>query len=126
MAINAGDLREFTIKGRNLEIKATSDITSKIGGKKVADDDANVTNQGTMIIVKTNTLWKISIDVALTDGVVEFLEELVEGGEETIIATFADGSSRSGTGIPVGDIEPNFQSGTIPVVFMGSGKFELI
>jgi hypothetical protein len=122
----AGDLKEFTIKGRNLEIKATSDIPVNLGGKKVADDDSNVTNQGTMLIVKTNKLWKISVDVALTDGVVEFLEELVEGSEETIIATFADGSSRSGTGIPVGDIEPNFQSGIVPVVFMGSGKFELI
>lgn len=126
MAIIAGDLREFTIKGRNLEIKGTSDIPVKTGGKKVADDDANVTNQGTMIIVKTNTLWKISVDVAITDGVVEFLRELVDGGEETIIATFADGSSRSGTGIPVGDIEPNFQSGIIPVVFMGSGDFKPI
>jgi hypothetical protein len=122
----AGDLKEFTIKGRNLEIKATSDITAKTGGLKVGDDDANVTNQGTMIIAKNRTLWKISVDVALTDGTLDFLRELVEGGEETIIATFADGSSRSGTGIPVGDIEPNFQSGIVPVVFMGSGDFKLI
>jgi len=126
MSIIAGDLREFTIKGRTLEIKSASDINIKPGGKKVADDDANKTNQGSMIIIKTNVLWKIALEVANSDDTFDFLYQLVEGGEEPIIATMADGTSRSGKGIPVGDIELNEQSGTIQVTFMGSGNFEKI
>lgn len=132
MGIRAGALRELSIDHpefgqRVFEPKVGEDHNTQIGGFKVNDDDGNFTSGGQMIIQSDAYPWSINPTIGANDGDHKFLQDCQSSGVEgQWNAVYANAETRTGQGIPVGDIELNQNAGTIGFTVKGSGEFETI
>ena len=130
--IIAGDIKEIAIDhpslgGIVLEHKTSDDFTLRKGGYQNTDDESSITAVGTKIFVKNYKEWMLETTIGATEGAHDFLQQLHESSEEAIVTvTFQNGEVRSGTGLPVGEIDQNDQAGTMPLKMVGSGTFDRI
>ncbi len=130
--INAGDLQQLSCEhvelgGRVFEPKSGEDHNMMPGGFKSNDDDGNITSAGNRIDSKNRYPWSLEPTIGANDGDADFLQSLADSTiEGQWTATFANGETRTGKGIPVGDIALNQNAGTIGFKIAGSLKFEII
>ena len=97
------------------------------GGRKSNDDDSNITSAGQRIDTKNRYPWSLEPTIGANDGDIDFLQALTDNTVEgQWMATFANGQTRTGKGIPVGDLALNQNAGTIGFKIAGSGRFEII
>lgn len=130
--ISAGDLRELTCEhpelgARVFEPKSGEDHNMMIGGFKSNDDDGNITSAGQRIDQKNRYPWSLEPTIGANNGDIDYLQNCANSTiEAQWTATFANGDTRTGKGIPVGDLTENRNAGTIGFKIAGSGIFELI
>ena len=130
--INAGDLEQMSVEHTELgskvfEPKSGEDHNMMTGGFKSNDDDGNITSAGQRIDSKSRYPWSLEPTIGANDGDVDFLQSLADSTiEGQWTATFANGETRTGKGIPVGDLSLNQNAGTIGFKIAGSGRFEII
>lgn len=128
----AGDLRELSVQHSELgskvfEPKSGEDHNMFKGGFKSNDDDGNIGSNGSRIDQKNRYPWSLEPTIVANNGDVDFLQDCENSfieGQWT--ATFSNGDTRTGTGMPVGDVQENRNAGTIGFKIAGSGEFELI
>ena len=130
--INAGDLDQLSCEhtelgSRVFEPKSGEDHNMMPGGRKSNDDDSNITSAGQRIDTKNRYPWSLEPTIGANDGDIDFLQALTDNTVEgQWMATFANGQTRTGKGIPVGDLALNQNAGTIGFKIAGSGRFEII
>lgn len=131
-SIAAGDVRLIAVDHPELgslifEHKSGEDANVKLGGFMSNDDDGNITVSGIRIDVLNRKPWEVELTVGAVDGHFERMQELTEHlTEGTWTFQFMDGSRKSGDGKPVGDIQKNYQAGTISMKIQGGGRLETI
>ena len=129
--ISAGDLRQLSCdhpeESRVFEPKSGEDHNMMIGGFKSNDDDGNITSALQRIDQKNAYPWSMEPTIGANNGDIDYLQRRANSTiEGTWTAVFANGETRTGRGIPVGDLAENRQAGTIGFKISGSGKFETI
>lgn len=130
--INAGDLRQLSCDHDELgpkvfAPKSGEDYNMMIGGFKSNDDDGNTTSALERIDQKNAYPWSLEPTIASHNGDIDYLQDCANSTiEGTWTAVFANGETRTGSGMPVGDLAENRQAGTIGFKIAGSGKFETI
>jgi len=130
--ITAGDVRMISVDHDELgplqfEHKSGEDALVKLGGFMSNDDDTNITVSGIRIDQKNRKPWEVELTVGSKDGDVDYMQKLTEALQEgTWTFLFMNGQTRSGSGTIVGDIQQNYQAGTIAMKIQGSGRLNLI
>lgn len=130
--ISAGDLKTLSCQHDELgekvfEPKSGEDHNMMKGGFKSNDDDGNITSSGQRIDQKNRYPWSLEPTIGSNNGDVDYLQACADSTiEGQWTATFANGETRTGTGMPVGDVQDNRNAGTIGFKISGSGRFELI
>lgn len=130
--ISAGDLRQLSCEHTELgskvfEPKSGEDHNMMIGGFKSNDDDGNITSSLQRIDQKNAYPWSLEPTIGANNGDIDYLQDCANSTiEGQWTAVFANGETRTGKGIPVGDLVENRQAGTIGFKLAGSGKFETI
>lgn len=127
-----GDLLQVSCEhpelgSRVFKIKSAEDYPIQKGGFKHADDENNTTTDGERIYIVTRYSWMATVTVVPQSGDIDYLQDMVN----TVIEgnwtyTHKNGEVRVGRGLPAGDLEKNFQSGTLPLTVKGSGTLESI
>lgn len=132
MPTAAGDLRELSCQhpelgSRVFEPKSGEDHNMFKGGFKSNDDDGNIGSNGTRIDQKSRYPWSLEPTILALDGDIDYLQDCENSTlEGQWTATFANGDTRTGKGMPVGDVAENRNAGTIGFKLSGGGLFELI
>jgi hypothetical protein len=128
MSVNAGDLVALSCDHDEVGNVVFEPVggeahNTMIGGFK--NETASLANAG-QIIKKTRYPWSMEPSVGTGDGILDKLQALADSpAEGQWVATFANGESRTGKGIPVDDIAGDYMEGKIGFKISGSGKFEL-
>jgi len=130
--IKAGDLKELSCEhtelgSRVFEPKSGEDHNMMPGGFKQNDDDGNITSAGQRIGQQNRYPWSLEPTIGAIEGDIDYLQACSESSlEGQWTAVFANGETRTGRGMPVGDLTENRNAGSIGFKLAGSGRFELI
>lgn len=128
MSINAGDLVTLSCDHPEVGNVVFEPVggeahNTMVGGSK---NETVVTSAGSQIIKKGRYPWSIEPTVGAGPGILDKIQELADSPlEGQWVATYANGESRTGKGIPVDDIAGDFNEGKIGFKVSGSFKFEL-
>lgn len=131
----SGDFTEVTCSHPTLgefrfQPKANEDFTVDRGGVSTADDENNVTANGTMIQNMVRALWSVEGDIAVdikSDIELKGINDMggsAELGNWTF--THVSGAVYRGSGKPVGRAQLSTNSGTITLKVAGGGELEII
>lgn len=78
--------------------------------------------------IKTRLAWVCSdlkVSIAISGDDLDYLQDIADGAENgAIVVTYPDGSSRSGTGKPMGEIKYESLTATATLTLSGPGKME--
>lgn len=130
--VNAGDLIQLSCEHDELgpkvfEPKSGEDHSMMPGGFKSNDDDGNISSAGQRINQKSRYPWSLEPTIVANIGDIDYLQSCENSTKEgQWTALFSSGQTRSGKGMPVGDLAENPNAGTIGFKISGSFEFELI
>jgi len=123
MAAVGGSVQELTIRGRIFAVAADADVGRDLGGFSVSIES---NGNGTVRILKTRKPWMLDglkVEINDTQGDQAFLKEITDGNEEVVItATFADGSTFQGKGLPLEEVKRSSASATADIKLGGGGE----
>ncbi len=125
--VRAGDIRQFMVKGRELDVKGEdANVNIDLGGFA---DEVGINGNGSMHITQRRKVagfsdCPVSIDDSRQD--LEYIQEIVDAGKLVpITITLASGITYSGSLIPIGDVAKATGDGTLTLEMRGA-KFEQI
>lgn len=122
----AGSIKEVALNGRTFETVADADANTDIGG--VMNEWIPHGNGVTGHVSQTAKGWKVEgvgiyIDDTREDQ--EFIQDIADKGQPvTFLITYNDNTSRSGKGLPTGDLTTSSKNGVMTPTFEGPGKLE--
>jgi hypothetical protein len=126
-AVRAGDIRQLTIGGREIDIKGgDANVNIDLGGYS---NEVGINGNGSVHNTQRRKIagfsdCPVSVDDVRQD--LEYLQGLSDAGRETdVTMTLASGVTYRGALIPVGDIVKATGDGTLTLEMRGS-KFEQI
>lgn len=136
MSFTGGDLIEVaynhpTLGSGRWEPKAAEDAEMDPGGRRVEDDDAMITGQGTMIKKLSRVRWSLTSPMIGWGDDPDTLQEMADIAGSVADAdftfTFLDGAVYAGKGTIVGDVKGNKVAGmTNALKFAGGGTLDKI
>jgi hypothetical protein len=126
MSVRAGDIRQFTVGGREFDPAAESNWTIRLGG---FNNEVALTGNGVAHVTQRRQTAgiadaEVSADPSRQD--LEYLQDIKDSGETVPVnMTLVDGTTYSGSLYIVGELEHNTGEGTVSMELRGS-KFEQI
>lgn len=124
--VRAGDIRQFTVGGREFDPAPESNWTIRPAG---VTNEVGLTGNGVAHVTQRKQTGGVSdaaISVDNTRQDLEYLNDLKNSGEATPVnLTLIDGTTYSGALYIVGDLEENTGEGTVTLEMRGA-KFEQI
>lgn len=112
-----------------LDLKSGSDFNFRKGGPQASDADDNISTLGSNVKQVNQSKWMFSCTILTDDRdrVIDYLQNISGDPEDaTFIVPHINGSTRSGVGSPVGELNLNLQTGELPLTCNGGGTFEPI
>lgn len=126
MGVRAGDIRQFTVGGREFDPAPESNWTIRLAG---VTNEVGLTGNGVAHVTQRKQTGGISdcaISIDPTRQDLEYINDLKNGGEATPVnVTLVSGTTYSGALYVVGDVEYNSGEGTATLEMRGA-KFEQI
>lgn len=126
-SVRAGDIRQFTLKGRELDIKGEdANVNIDLGGYT---NEVGMTGNGKVQVTqrrKTAAITDVPISLDDTRGDLEFLQEIADAGEPVpVTITLASGVTYAGSMVLTGDLAKATGDGTVSIELRGE-KLEQI
>lgn len=125
--VRAGDIRQFMVQGRELDVKGEdANVNIDLGG---FSNEAGINGNGSMHVTQRRKLagfsdCPISIDDSRQD--LEYIQGIINAGELVpVTITLASGITYSGSLIPIGDLAKATGDGTLSLEMRGA-RFEQI
>lgn len=118
-----GSIESVTIGGRSFTVAADADSNRDLGG---FSNEGQMNGNGTRRLIKTRKGWEVGgLALAIDDtrGDQEYLQDVANGSDVPITATYASGITYQGVGNITGDLQVSSQSTTGTVALGGGGTF---
>lgn len=129
--IKSGDIKLITVQsagGSKFNMEHKSEDTVNVKNKKgyrVDDSDTNRGANGTIILKYNAVNPSITLTVLNYAGLTSLVEDVIgEEEEATFLFALRNGTTLSGSGMFVGDIESDEQAGTLPLTINFSGSLK--
>lgn len=126
MGVRAGDIRQFTIDGREFDPAPETNVTIMLSG---FNNESAPTGNGKAHTTQRRKLGGFDgMSVSLNNGNqdLEFIQELSDDGEAvSVTITLADGVTYAGQLAVEGELNPNMGEGTLEIAMRGQ-TFEQI
>lgn len=109
--------------------KTDEDPTVDRGGRRVDDDTAGVDSGGNNIVKMVNNRWKVGFTAAIDmSGTMDEKLNAMMGdpADADWTFTYSNGIVHQGKGRPVGTLELNTGTSTMPLVISGGGKLKTV
>ena len=127
MGVRAGDIRQLTVAGRELDVQAgDANVNIDLGG---FTNEVGINGNGSAFVTQRRKSAGFSdcpivVDEARKD--LEYLQGIADAGELVPVSiTLASGMTYSGSLIPIGEIRKSTGDGTLALEMRGA-KFEQI
>lgn len=128
-----GDITELTINhpslgSRSFKPKANEDNTYDLGGIRAEDDEKMIDTSGNMISKLSRKRGFLEVVLANDQNTREDADFITEVCESPELADYTwsiiNGTTYSGKGRPVGDVQPNINAATfeLKVAFQGKAR----
>lgn len=120
MGVRAGDIRQFTIQGREFDPAPETDVTIILAG---FNNESQPTGNGQLHTTQRRKLggfdgMTVSLDNGRQD--LEFIQSIGDAGAEVpVTLTLADGVTYSGQLTLEGELQPNMGEGTVEIGMRG-------
>lgn len=120
MGVRAGDIRQFTIQGREFDPAPETDVTIILAG---FNNESQPTGNGQLHTTQRRKLggfdgMTVSLDNSRQD--LEFIQRIGdEGAEVPVTLTLADGITYAGQLTLEGELQPNMGEGTVEIGMRG-------
>lgn len=126
MGVRAGDIRQFTISGREFDPAPEANVTVMLSGFNNENAPTGNAEMHTTQRRKLGGIDGMSISLDNTRQDLEFIQAIADAGTPVAVTlTLADGVTYSGQLGVEGEINPNMGEGTLEIAMRGK-KFEQI
>lgn len=118
-----GSIESISIRGRLFAVASDADAQVKLGG---FENEKQSNGDGSARTVKTRVPWSITglqVDINEAKGDHEFLQEIQDSLDDvSVTVTYANGTTRQGTGTITDEVQYSTQNATATVSLGGGGK----
>lgn len=118
-----GSIESISIRGRLFAVASDADAQVKLGG---FENEKQSNGDGSARTVKTRVPWSITglqVDINEAKGDHEFLQEIQDSLDDvSVTVTYANGTTRQGTGTITAEVQYSTQNATATVSLGGGGK----
>lgn len=118
-----GSIESVSLAGREFAVASDADASVKLGG---FENEQQSNGNSTSRLIKTRVAWAVTglqLEVDDSNGDHDFLQERADAKRnEVFTITYADGTTRQGSGAITGELMLSTQSATAAVNFAGPGK----
>lgn len=135
MAVIGGDIKEITFSHPTIGSgtffpKVAEDSTIDLGGFRSADEANMLDGGGNMIDQKNRARWSVETTISNDNRLKLEMEKLILLAADPVHADWTiahiSGAVYGGKGVPVGDIQANFNQATLALKLAGGGGLKKI